>query len=195
MLMYGHNNFFGRAVSCWLNNENINVTHADYQDTINPSADDLHHTMLFNIIDERRPSAEFVRLLNNSRHNLSSHMVVIIADSAVVMLCIELLSVERTLLLSEKSSLNDYRQLTALAAGFWDPRLWRSQKKLTEREQQILRLLASGYSAQRISSLMGLSYKTIQTHKMKIITKLGLLNSAELNQTIVRFNPRLARLS
>ncbi|EMD6529364.1 helix-turn-helix transcriptional regulator, partial [Citrobacter freundii] len=81
-----------------------------------------------------------------------------------------------------------------LSVGKWNPRLYRSQKRLTEREQQILNLLVSGYTAKEISELVSLNYKTIQAHKMRVVAKLGLTNTSDLNKLIVRFTHRMSFL-
>ena len=65
---------------------------------------------------------------------------------------------------------------------------------VTEREQQILNLLVNGYTAREISELVSLNYKTIQAHKMRVVTKLGLTNTSELNKLIVRFTHRMSFL-
>ncbi|WOR47538.1 helix-turn-helix domain-containing protein [Citrobacter freundii] len=76
----------------------------------------------------------------------------------------------------------------------WSHYLYRSQKRLTEREQQILNLLVSGYTAKEISELVSLNYKTIQAHKMRVVAKLGLTNTSDLNKLIVRFTHRMSFL-
>jgi DNA-binding NarL/FixJ family response regulator len=51
---------------------------------------------------------------------------------------------------------------------------------LTDREFQVLRLLAAGVSLTEIGEQLHLSVKTISTHKARILEKLGLTNQAEL---------------
>jgi two-component system response regulator NreC len=45
---------------------------------------------------------------------------------------------------------------------------------LTNREQGILKLVAEGYSNQEIADRLTLSVTTVQTHRARIMSKLGL---------------------
>lgn len=51
---------------------------------------------------------------------------------------------------------------------------------LTEREITVLRLLALGYTNQEIADLLILSVKTVETHRARIMEKLGLKSRADL---------------
>lgn len=56
-------------------------------------------------------------------------------------------------------------------------------RDLSEREEQILRLVAWGYSSKDMAAQLDLSVKTIETHKANAMRKLGLRNRIE----VVRF--------
>ena len=51
---------------------------------------------------------------------------------------------------------------------------------LTNREQEVLALVASGKSNQEVADELFISIKTVDTHKNHILDKLGLKNTAEL---------------
>jgi len=51
---------------------------------------------------------------------------------------------------------------------------------LTEREKEVLKLVAEGRSSQEIAGLLGLSKKTVMCHRANIMTKLGIHNRANL---------------
>jgi len=53
-------------------------------------------------------------------------------------------------------------------------------EKLSEREQQVLRLLAHGYTNQQIADELFLSVKTIETYRARLMEKLKLRSRAEL---------------
>jgi DNA-binding NarL/FixJ family response regulator len=53
-------------------------------------------------------------------------------------------------------------------------------EQLSEREQQILRLLVRGRSVNEIADELVISNKTVSTHKSRLMQKLGLQNNAEL---------------
>jgi DNA-binding NarL/FixJ family response regulator len=57
------------------------------------------------------------------------------------------------------------------------------QDILTEREEEVLRLVAQGYVNKEIAVRLDISVKTVETHKSRFMEKLGLHNRAE----IVRF--------
>lgn len=52
--------------------------------------------------------------------------------------------------------------------------------RLTRRERQVLRLLAEGLPNREIAGVLGIGRKTVSTHRMHILAKLGLQNNAEL---------------
>ncbi len=58
-----------------------------------------------------------------------------------------------------------------------DPEQWDS---LSEREKEVLRLVAYGYTAQEIADQLGLSVKTIETYRARGMEKLGLSSRAAL---------------
>lgn len=51
---------------------------------------------------------------------------------------------------------------------------------LSERETEVLRLIALGHSNREIAARLSLSVKTVETHKARIMEKLGLRGRAEL---------------
>lgn len=195
MLMCGNEDWVGSSVSTYLKSKNADVTTVPWQLMMDNSVHYHRRMMIFNIISHEQSYADFVSYLNKNRFKVYDNAVVVIADSSLAKLCIELLCVEKVVVLTDKSPLRDFGRLASLTRECWNPRLFRSQKRLTDREQQILSLLVNGYSPKEIADLVSLSYKTIQTHKMNIIDKLALANSAELNKLIVRFNHRLSFLS
>ena len=52
--------------------------------------------------------------------------------------------------------------------------------RLTEREREVLRLLGEGNTTREIAGKLGLSVKTVETHRAHIKEKLSLRNAAEL---------------
>jgi len=51
---------------------------------------------------------------------------------------------------------------------------------LTERESQILRLIAGGLSVNEIAELLTISNKTVSTHKARLMEKMGFSGNADL---------------
>lgn len=58
--------------------------------------------------------------------------------------------------------------------------------QLTKREAEVLRLVASGKANREIGETLGISVKTVETHKTHILIKLGLNNNAELVRYAVK---------
>ncbi len=53
-------------------------------------------------------------------------------------------------------------------------------ESLTSREQEIMRLLAEGFSVKRIAQNLFISYRTVENHRTSIFRKLKVKNAAEL---------------
>ena len=52
--------------------------------------------------------------------------------------------------------------------------------KLTNREKEVLQLIAEGYTNNEIASLMGISVKTVETHRAHVMSKLNIHDVAGL---------------
>ncbi len=57
---------------------------------------------------------------------------------------------------------------------------------LTDREREVLQLMAEGKSSKVIANQLNLSIKTIETHRMKIMEKLNIHTVAELTKYAIR---------
>jgi two-component system response regulator NreC len=61
------------------------------------------------------------------------------------------------------------------------------QSILTWRERQILRLVAQGYSNAEVAALIGISPKTVDTHRSRIMEKLNLHSRADLTRYALEY--------
>lgn len=61
-----------------------------------------------------------------------------------------------------------------------------SYNKLTEREREILGLIANGHTNAQIAQLLVISVRTVESHRANIMEKLGLQNRAELVKYALR---------
>jgi two-component system response regulator NreC len=59
-------------------------------------------------------------------------------------------------------------------------------EKLTERERDVLRLVAEGYTAPEIGEKLFISPKTVDTYKQRIGEKMGLTHRAEYVQLALK---------
>lgn len=57
---------------------------------------------------------------------------------------------------------------------------------LTVREVQVLTLVAEGHSTKKIAALLGISYKTADSHRSRIMEKLGVHETASLVRYAIR---------
>ena len=57
---------------------------------------------------------------------------------------------------------------------------------LTDREREVLQLLAEGHTAKEIASQLHLSVKTVETHRQQIMHKLNIHTVAELTKYALR---------
>src|SRR5438094_8326454 len=55
-------------------------------------------------------------------------------------------------------------------------------KVLSPREQEVLKLLAQGYTNKEVGTQLCLSVKTIETHRARIVDKLGLRSRADFTR-------------
>src|SRR5216110_1655596 len=65
-------------------------------------------------------------------------------------------------------------------------RLQDSYEMLTEREREVLQLLAEGKSNKEVAGILNLSPYTIESHRTNLMQKLGLHNTAEIVLYAVR---------
>jgi DNA-binding NarL/FixJ family response regulator len=61
-----------------------------------------------------------------------------------------------------------------------------SYDMLSDREKEVLQLLAEGKSNKEVASVLNLSLSTIETHRLKLMQKLNLHNTAEIVLYAVR---------
>ena len=58
--------------------------------------------------------------------------------------------------------------------------------RLCSREEQVLRLIADGYSSKEIAQQLGISPSTVEVHRRNIMRKVGLHKVAELTRYAIR---------
>jgi DNA-binding NarL/FixJ family response regulator len=59
-------------------------------------------------------------------------------------------------------------------------------RAITEREEEILKLVAEGYTSQEIADLLVISPKTVERHRANLLQKLGLKDRLELTRYAIR---------
>ena len=61
-----------------------------------------------------------------------------------------------------------------------DPKAVDRPQHLTDRQREVLQMLAEGRSLQEIAGLLQISYRTVRFHKVRIMEELGISKNAEL---------------
>jgi len=59
-------------------------------------------------------------------------------------------------------------------------------ESLTDREKQVLKLVAEGLANKEVAEVLGISVKTAMSHREKVMEKLGLHNRTELVRFALR---------
>ncbi len=57
---------------------------------------------------------------------------------------------------------------------------------LTPREEEVLKLIADGYSSRDIANTLGISVKTVDRHRTNLLAKLGLQDRVALTRYAIR---------
>jgi DNA-binding NarL/FixJ family response regulator len=60
-----------------------------------------------------------------------------------------------------------------------------SHEQLSDREMQVMQLIASGKTISEIASIIYLSVNTVSTYRARLLTKLSLNNNAELTRYVL----------
>ena len=61
-----------------------------------------------------------------------------------------------------------------------DPKAVERPQHLTDRQREVLQMLAEGRSLREIAALLKISYRTVRFHKVRIMEELGISKNAEL---------------
>ena len=64
-------------------------------------------------------------------------------------------------------------------------------EELTRRERQVARLVVSGYSNKGIARELGLSHKTVEVHRGRVMSKVGAGSTAQLVQMVYQVGSEL----
>ena len=57
---------------------------------------------------------------------------------------------------------------------------------ITDREEEILKLVAEGYSSRQIAQMLVISVKTVERHRANLLQKLGLRDRLDLMRYAIR---------
>lgn len=142
------------------------------------------------VVDFRMPRLSGIELVRELRAVAPSTPIVVYtadADEAMARQCLE--AGAAAVVLKEAPLADLARALDAALAGrpYLDPAI-RSQGvgRLTERERDVLALLAEGYQHEEIGARLGISAETVRTHLRKASERLGASTRTQAVATALR---------
>lgn len=181
--LYTDDNLIGQSIHRYMIDNNKNISVFRYQDIAQKAGMPFAGIVIINVIHQDISAGETMSRLNMLRgYLLNCSRLILVVKSDIADLCLELIGIDNVLILTEKSSLGDFYLATST------PRNGRqapAQKKLSARELQVLELTMSCHNNKRIATLLDIDHKTVHSHKMHIMKKLGMDNSRMMNQKIV----------
>lgn len=186
ILLYTDDNIIGQSIHDYMVDNEKNITTLNFQDMVKGVITPSTTTVIINTIHKDISAATTVALLNSLRKRLTHcALLVLIVKSDLSRLFRELLDINNLLILNEKSSLSDFsaiinRPLTADGCQGLCTR-----RTLTARELQVLELIIDCNNNKRIALLLNIDHKTVHSHKVHIMKKLGMNNSRIMNKMIV----------
>lgn len=95
---------------------------------------------------------------------------------------------------SEADMLRLIEQCLTLERGNRDKRLQEAEtvrrlEHLTQREREVLGLIIIGKLNKQIADMLGISIKTVEVHRARVMEKMGVNSLAELVQHVVTVDP------
>ena len=186
ILLYTDDNIIGQSIHDYMVDNEKNITTLNFQDMVKGVITPSTTTVIINTIHKDISAATTVALLNSLRKRLTRcALLVLIVKSDLSRLFRELLDIDNLLILNDESSLSDFsdiinRPLTAdVCQGLC------TRRTLTSRELQVLELIIACNNNKRIALLLDIDHKTVHSHKVHIMKKLGMNNSRIMNKRIV----------
>jgi len=127
------------------------------------------------VIKRMYPEIKVIALTVHEHETYLRRMLQVGADGYVVKRAAadELVRAIRTVL---RGGVYLHPEVAKNVVGRSDPKM----PKLSEREWQVLRLIALGYTNQQIAERLALSVKTVETYRSRIADKLGIKTRAEM---------------
>ena len=183
IFLYTDDNLIGQSIHRYLVDNNKNITIFRYQDITRGAIAPLSGIVIFNAIHKDFSAANTMLLLNNMRWCLlHCTRVILVVRSDIASLFSELITIDKTMILTEKTSLHDFYRAVSAPADDGDFSL---PKKLSARERQVLELTMTCHNNKRIATLLNIDHKTVHSHRIHIMQKLGMHNSRAMHNKIV----------
>jgi two-component system response regulator FixJ len=158
---------------------------------------DGHYFCAF--VDYRLPREDGLLLLRRAREAAVTTPIVIMTGYGDEMLAVEALKQGAADYLPKSALTLDTvrRCIGSLEERFRDERSARLARdevaarmaRLTQRERQVLELLVEGRSNKAVAAELGISRRTVETHRARVMTKMGARSIADLVQRVMLLRP------
>jgi FixJ family two-component response regulator len=143
------------------------------------------------VLDMHMPGMHGMELVERLREKNIALPIVVVSGTGTVPLAVKGMKlgvldflekpVDSSLLLSKvQAALELDRQQRSSAAALSDVR--NRLSRLTPREKELLKLLVSGRLNKQIAAELGISIKTVENHRARLMQKTGALNAADLTR-------------
>ncbi len=183
IFLYTDDNLVGQSIYRYMVDNNKNITTFRYQDITQGALAPLSGIVIFNVIHKDFSAADTMLLLNKMRpYLLHCTRLILVVRSDISSLFRELIDIDKTLILTEKTPLNDFYRAVSSSIDGGDFSL---PKKLSTRERQVLELTMACHNNKKIATLLNIDHKTVYSHRIHIMQKLGLHNSRAMHNKIV----------
>lgn len=146
------------------------------------SMPDMTGLLATEVIKQGYPEVKVIALTIHESETYLKRMMQVGADGYVVKKAAaqELTTAIRTVMQGGVYIHPDIAKQLASELTETQPAKQEQQKQLSEREWQVLRLFALGYTNRQIADRLALSVKTIETYRARIVDKLGIRTRVEL---------------
>ena len=186
ILLYTDDNIIGQAIHDYMIDRARHITTLNFQDIIKGICAPPTATVIINIIHKDISAATTVALLNTLRKRLTHcALLVLIVKSELSSLFRELIDMDNLMILTEKSSLSDYSAILSKPLTAEGCQALCTQRRLTARELQVLELIIACNNSKRIAALLDIDHKTVHSHRVHIMKKLGMNCSRIMHKSIV----------
>jgi DNA-binding NarL/FixJ family response regulator len=85
-----------------------------------------------------------------------------------------------------KHIISDYIRRVGLDVEQAEPHGRPALERLTQRQREILQLIAEGHTTLEIAQMLNVSHKTVETHRMQLMDRLGIHDVAGLVRFAIR---------
>lgn len=183
IFLYTDDNLIGQSIHRYLVDKNKNITIFRYQDITRGAIAPLSGIVIFNAIHKDFSAADTMLLLNDMRWRLlHCARLILVVRSDIASLFREPINIDNTMILTEKTPLRDFYRAVSAPADDGD---FSVPKKLSARERQVLELTLTCHNNKKIATLLNIDHKTVHSHRIHIMQKLGMHNSRAMHNKIV----------